>query len=471
MTAPPPGATSPAPSGAASAAPSPVPAGAPGATPPAPVAPAPPSGALRSALAGNPALDLLRPYPFERLRALLAPRRPPDGLAPINLSIGEPRHPTPAVLTDALTAALPGLASYPATRGGDALREAIAGWLVRRFRLGRVDPQTQVLPVTGSREALFAFAQAVIDPQAQSLVVVPNPGYQIYEGAALLAGAQLRYLPTTANNGFRMPWEDLSAADWARVRLVYACSPGNPTGHVMSLAEWAELFDLADRHDFLIAADECYSEIYFSEGAAPLGALEAAQRLGRGDFARLVSFSSLSKRSNAPGLRSGYVAGDARLIARFLAYRTYHGCAMGPATQAASIAAWNDEAHVVDNRQRYAAKFAYAQPRLITVLPAPMPDAAFYLWARTPGADTDYAAALYAEQNVLVLPGSFLGREDRGHNPGAGYVRLALVADAGDVATATDRILAHAGLPAGAGARVASANAVAPAITRISEPS
>jgi len=394
----------------------------------------------------NPALDLLRPYPFERLRSLLAPLTPPAHLAPINLSIGEPRHPTPAVLLDALSAALPGLASYPATRGSDALRAAIAAWLERRYDLPSVDPQTQVLPVTGSREALFSFAQAVIDPQARSLVLVPNPGYQIYEGAAFLAGAEPRYLPTTQENGFRMPWEAVSGHDWARVRLVYACSPGNPTGHVMSLAEWAELFDLADRHDFLVAADECYSEIYFDESCPPLGALQAAWQLGRTRFERLVSFSSLSKRSNAPGLRSGYVAGDARAIARFLAYRTYHGCAMGPAVQSASVAAWNDEAHVIDNRLRYAAKFAQAQPLITRALPVAMPDAAFYLWARTPEqlADTDYAAALYAEQNVTVLPGSFLGRDVDGHNPGAGYVRLALVADAPDVAEATARILAWA---------------------------
>lgn len=408
--------------------------------------PAAPSPALRF----NPALDLLRPYPFERLRGLLAGHTPPSHLAPINLSIGEPRHPTPAVLTQALAAALPGLANYPATRGSDALRAAIAGWLQRRYDLPALDPQTQVLPVTGSREALFAFAQAVIDPGAGSLVLVPNPGYQIYEGAALLAGAQLRYLPTTRHNGFRMPWADVSAADWQRVRLVYACSPGNPTGHVMSLAEWAELFDLADRHDFIVAADECYSEIYFDEARPPLGALQAAWQLGRTGFERLVSFSSLSKRSNAPGLRSGYVAGDARAMARLLSYRTYHGCAMGPAVQAASAAAWNDEAHVLDNRQRYARKFTATQPRIARALPVAMPDAAFYLWARTPegfpGGDTGYAADLYAAQNVMVLPGSFLGREVDGVNPGAGHVRLALVADEPDVAQACNRILAHAGL-------------------------
>jgi N-succinyldiaminopimelate aminotransferase len=399
----------------------------------------------------NPALGQLRPYPFERLRALLGPVQPPAGLAPINLSIGEPKHPTPAVLLNALEKALPSLSSYPATRGTDALRAAIAGWLARRYRLAAIDPQTQVLPVTGSREALFAFAQATVDPHAQSLVIMPNPGYQIYEGATLLAGAQPLYLPTTADGGWRMPFERVRAQDWARVRLVYACSPGNPGGHVMSLAEWQELFELADRHDFLIAADECYSEIYFDEERPPLGSLEAAQRLGRGDFARLVSFSSLSKRSNAPGLRSGFVAGDARVLERFLAYRTYHGCAMNPAVQAASIAAWNDEAHVLENRRRYAFKLAHAQPRIGAALPAEMPQASFYLWARTPGDDTAYAAALYAGQNVLVLPGSYLARTVDGHNPGAGYVRIALVAAEDEVAQAVERIRAHAGLAAGHG--------------------
>ncbi|SPE22232.1 N-succinyldiaminopimelate aminotransferase [Burkholderiales bacterium] len=392
----------------------------------------------------NPALELLRPYPFERLRALLAPLAPPPDRLPINLSIGEPKHPTPRVLLEALAGALPTLANYPATKGTDALREAIAGWLMRRYRLRRVDPQTQVLPVNGSREALFAFAQATIDAHGNALVLVPNPGYQIYEGAALLAGAQLRYLPTTRSGGWRMPLERVSAQDWQRVRLVYACSPGNPTGHVMSLQEWQELFALADRHDFLIAADECYSEIYFDEAQPPLGALEAAERLGRTGFARLVCFSSLSKRSNAPGLRSGFVAGDARALERFLAYRTYHGCAMSPATQAASIAAWNDESHVIDNRRRYAGKFAQAQPRISRVLPAAMPQAAFYLWAQTPGDDAHYASTLYAEQNVLVLPGSFLARTVEGTNPGAGYVRIALVADEAQVVAATERILAHA---------------------------
>jgi len=392
----------------------------------------------------NPALDVLRPYPFERLRALLAPLTLPPDRPLINLSIGEPKHPTPAVLLDALISALPTLSNYPATRGTDALRAAIAGWLMRRYALRHIDPQSQVLPVNGSREALFAFAQATIDARGHDLVLLPNPSYQIYEGAALLAGAQLRYLPTTASNEWRMPLERVTAQDWERVRLVYACSPGNPTGHVMSLQEWQELFELADRHDFLIAADECYSELYFDENRPPLGALEAAERLGRNGFSRLVCFSSLSKRSNAPGLRSGFVAGDARALERFLAYRTYHGCAMSPATQAASVAAWNDESHVIDNRRRYVRKFEQAQPQINRVLPAPMPQGAFYLWARTQGDDVQYASTLYAEQNVLVLPGSFLGRNADGNNPGAGYVRIALVAEEAEVLAATERILAHA---------------------------
>lgn len=391
----------------------------------------------------NPKLELLRPYPFERLRALVAGVKPPADLTPINFSIGEPKHATPAVLLKALADALPLVASYPATRGTDELRASIARWLARRYSLTRIDPQTQVLPVSGSREALFSFAQAAIDPRGDALVLVPNPGYQIYEGAALLAGAQLRYLPTTAEGGWRMPWERVAAEDWHRVRLVYTCSPGNPTGHVMTLGDWEELFELADRHDFLVAADECYSEIHFDESAPPLGALEAAQALGRDRYQRLVCFSSLSKRSNAPGLRSGFVAGDAAVLERFLAYRTYHGCAMGPAVQAASIAAWNDDGHVVENRRRYAASFARALPLVAPALPARMPQAAFYLWAQTPGDDTGYALELFAQQNVLVLPGSYLGRAVDGINPGAGYVRLALVAGEDEVAEGARRIGAH----------------------------
>jgi N-succinyldiaminopimelate aminotransferase len=294
--------------------------------------------------------------------------------------------------------------------------------------------------VTGSREALFAFAQAMLDARGSQRVVLPNPGYQIYEGAALLAGAQPLYLPVSADSAFRMPFERLGPEQWRQVRLVYACSPGNPTGAVMPLSDWRALFERADRHGFVIAADECYSEIYPDPQRPPLGALQAAAELGRTDFTGLVVFGSLSKRSNAPGLRSGYVAGDASLIAAFLRYRTYHGCAMNPAVQAASAAAWNDEAHVEENRRRYAAKFALAAPVIAPVLPTAIPDGGFYLWARTPGDDRQYARRLYAQYNVTVLPGSFLGREVDGVNPGAGFVRIALVAPEAQVAEAARRI-------------------------------
>jgi N-succinyldiaminopimelate aminotransferase len=388
----------------------------------------------------NPDLARLQPYPFERLRKVLEGVTPPPGLAPINLSIGEPRHPTPRFITEALIAALPALANYPLTAGEPALREAIAAWLTRRHGLARIDAGSEVLPVAGSREALFAFAQAVIDRSRPARVVSPNPFYQIYEGAALLAGAHPVFLPTTEANGYAMDFGRLSSALLDQVQLVYVCSPGNPTGRVMRLEEWQRLFDLADRHGFAIAADECYSEIYCDEAAPPLGALAAAQALGRSRYERLVVFGSLSKRSNVPGLRSGFVAGDAALIKPFLLYRTYHGAALGGAVQRASIAAWNDEAHVVENRRLYAEKFRIAQPLVARRLHAPLPEAAFYLWARTPIADTEYARRLYAEQGVTVLPGSYLSREADGHNPGAGHVRIALVASPAETTEAAERI-------------------------------
>lgn len=389
----------------------------------------------------NPDLDRLQPYPFERLRQLLAGERPPTNLAPINLSIGEPRHPTPEFILDAYRGALSGVANYPATVGSVELRETIAAWAQRRYQLQALDAATQVLPVTGTREALFAFAQAVVDRTRPAMVVSPNPFYQIYEGAALLAGAQPRYLPTTAETAYRMQFTRLSAADWSQVQLVYVCSPGNPTGRVMTLDDWRELFALADQHDFVIASDECYSEIYFDEAEPPLGGLQAAAQLGRGDYRRLLIFSSLSKRSNVPGMRSGFVAGDAEIVRRFLLYRTYHGCALSPPVQTASIAAWNDEAHVVDNRRAYARKFAEATPVIASRLACAVPDAAFYLWARTPtDDDADYARRLYAATHVTVLPGSYLSRTVDGGNPGRGHVRIALVASADDVAEAARRI-------------------------------
>jgi N-succinyldiaminopimelate aminotransferase len=393
----------------------------------------------------NPRLSRLQPYPFERLRQWYAGVAPNPALAPINLSIGEPRHPTPALVLDALAAGSPGLANYPTTIGAPALREAIATWLIRRHGLRTLDPKTQVLPVLGSREALFSFAQTVIDAsRAGATVLMPNPFYQIYEGAALLAGAEPYCINALAANGFAPAWRDVPDAVWARTQLVYVCSPDNPTGRVTTSDEWAHLFAMSDRHGFVIAADECYSEIYFDEAKPPLGALAVAQAQGRDGFPRLVSIGSLSKRSNAPGLRSGYAAGDASLLSAFHQYRTYHGSAMSAAVAAASIAAWRDEAHVVANRAEYAAKFAALQPKLAAVLPCAMPDAAFYLWARTPIDDAQFARSLLAEQAVTVLPGSFLARDAHGINPGQGYIRIALVAARDECAEAIDRIVRFA---------------------------
>ena len=393
----------------------------------------------------NPQLALLQPYPFERLRALFAEAAPGPRQTPISLSIGEPKHPTPQFIRDALCAASGGLANYPTTAGTPALREAIAAWLRRRHNLASLDSATQVLPVLGSREALFAFAQTVVDAsRVGATVVVPNPFYQIYEGAALLAGATPHYVNNLATRAYAPRFDQVAETILARTQLLYVCSPDNPTGRVMTQDEWRRLFELSDRHGFVIAADECYSEVYFDEAAPPLGALAAAQALGRDGYPRLVSFGSLSKRSNAPGLRSGYIAGDAALVKAFLLYRTYHGSAMSPAVAAASIAAWNDEGHVRANRALYAEKFAELQPRVDAVLPAARPDAAFYLWAKVPGDDTDFARRLYADEAVSVLPGSYLGREADGLNPGAGYVRIALVAQAAECAEGIERLIRFA---------------------------
>jgi N-succinyldiaminopimelate aminotransferase len=389
----------------------------------------------------NPLLDLLQPYPFQKLAALFKGVQANPDYKPVSLHIGEPKHTTPQFICDALTANLNGLANYPTTLGSDALRGSIAGWIARRYKLGTgsIDPKTQVVPVNGSREALFSFAQAVIDrSRANPVVVSPNPFYQIYEGAALLAGATPHFLNTVAENNFALNFDQLSEEVWQRTQLIYVCSPGNPNGHVMPLSEWKTLFEMSDRYGFVIAADECYSEIYFD--TPPLGALEAAQRLGRGDFRNLVIFSSLSKRSNVPGLRSGFVAGDAKILEKFTLYRTYHGCAMNPAVQAASIAAWNDEAHVAENRRLYQEKFSRVVEILKPVLPVVMPDASFYLWLRVPFADTTFAQELHRDYNVTVLPGSFLAREVRGTNPGENYVRIALVAPLDETLDAARRI-------------------------------
>ena len=388
----------------------------------------------------NPDLQRLQPYPFQKLAALFREVTPNKDYRPISLSIGEPKHATPQFIKDALTANLDGLANYPTTAGSDALRNAIATWLATRYGIPLPDAKAQVLPVNGSREALFAFAQAVIDRKKNNPVVVcPNPFYQIYEGAALLAGATPHFLNTLPQDNYALNFAQLPEAIWQRAQLVYVCSPGNPTGRVMPLQEWQMLFEMSDRYGFVIASDECYSEIYFGENK-PLGALQAAQQLRRGDYKNLVVFSSLSKRSNVPGMRSGFVAGDARVIEKFALYRTYHGSAMNPAIQAASIAAWNDEAHVAENRRLYAEKFARVLEILDPVLPVALPDAGFYLWIRTPMADTAFAQALYRDYNVAVLPGSFLARTAQEVNPGENFVRLALVANTEETVEAAQRI-------------------------------
>jgi N-succinyldiaminopimelate aminotransferase len=395
----------------------------------------------------NPLLARLHPYPFERLRALTADVVPNPAYAPIGLGIGEPRHATPALVKDALVAGLDGLARYPATAGEPALRTAIAGWVERRYG-ATLDPGRQLLPVNGSREALFALAQTVVDPtRANATVVCPNPFYQIYEGAALLAGARPYYVASDPARNFAADWASVPADVWAATQLLYVCSPGNPTGAVVPLEEWRTLFELADRHGFVIASDECYSEIWFRD-AAPLGGLEASQRLGRKDFRNLVMLTSLSKRSNVPGMRSGFVAGDAAILEPFLLYRTYHGSAMSPAVQRASIAAWGDEAHVEANRQLYREKFAAVTPLLAEVLDVALPDAGFYLWAKVPGGDdVAFARGLLAQYNVTVLPGSLLAREAQGGNPGAGRVRLALVAGLPECLEAARRIVAYVRSP------------------------
>ncbi len=422
----------------------------------------------------NPLLEQLQPYPFERLRQLFANVAPNPAYRPISLGIGEPQHPTPAFIKDSLDAAVrstpSGLAAYPATGGALKLREAFAAWLQRRYRL-TLDPATQMLPVNGSREALFALAQTVINPgtggaangqgdntqNTQPWVVCPNPFYQIYEGAAILSGARPWFVPAVASKNFAADWDSVPEPVWASTQLLFVCSPGNPTGAVMPLDEWQKLFALSDRHGFVIASDECYSEIYFKE-APPLGGLEAAAKLGRKNFKNLISFTSLSKRSNVPGMRSGFVAGDAAIIKQFLLYRTYHGSAMSPVVQSASAAAWSDEQHVVENRGMYRQKFAQVTPVLASVLDVALPDAGFYLWASVPakkdgvtatvGDDVGFARELFALYNVTVLPGSYLARDGslldprvKAHNPGAGRIRMALVAETAECLEAAQRIV------------------------------
>ena len=387
----------------------------------------------------NPLLERLQPYPFERLRALFAGISPNSGLSPVNLSIGEPKHPTPDVLKNALKEHLDGLAVYPATLGLPELRQAISGWISRRYGIA-ASAETQVLPALGSREALFSFAQVVLDPaESDALVVSPNPFYQIYEGAALLGGAQPHYLPLQSSG--QCDYAAVPAAIWQKTRLVYVCTPGNPTGAVLSQQQWNVLFEASDRYGFVIAADECYSEIYLDENNPPLGALQASVAAGRPDFRRLVVFSSLSKRSNAPGLRSGFVAGDENLLKQFLKYRTYHGSAMSTTVQLASAAAWNDDEHVRENRSQYLSKFKAMLPLLQKRFEVGMPEAGFYLWLKVPGCDQRFCQLALQQMNVTLLPGSFLARTVDGVNPGAGFVRIALVAPLQDCITAAERLV------------------------------
>ena len=402
----------------------------------------------------NPLLTKLQPYPFERLKQLFQSVTPNPAFKPISLGIGEPKHATPEFIKTALSGALNGLAAYPATAGEPALREVFAAWLLKRYAL-TVNPATQVLPVNGSREALFAFTQVIVDPTKATvvngvtqlpIVVCPNPFYQIYEGAALLAGAEPYYVNSDPARNFGVDWDKVPTEIWERTQMIFVCSPGNPAGAVMPLDEWEKLFTLSDRYGFVIASDECYSEIYFQDGVpAPLGGLEAAYKLGRTDFKNIVSFTSLSKRSNVPGMRSGFVAGDAAIMKQFALYRTYHGSAMSLVVQAASKAAWSDEEHVIANRALYRDKFMQVTPLLAEVLEVALPDAGFYLWAKIPIHlkldDAAFAKALLEQYNVTVLPGSYLARETNGINPGDNFIRMALVATTEECVEAAQRIV------------------------------
>ncbi len=390
----------------------------------------------------NPDLNRLQPYPFEKLAALKAGATPPAELPHIALSIGEPKHAAPPFVAETIIDQLHGLSNYPTTKGSLALRQTIGRWLINRFQLpaASIDAERNILPVNGTREALFAFAQAVVDRSSQPLVVMPNPFYQIYEGAALLAGAEPWFLNTTVENGYLPDFDAVPTDVWQRCQLLYICTPGNPTGRVIERETLKKLIQLAQQHDFIIASDECYSELYPDENNPPVGLLQAAAEMGLDDYRRCVVFHSLSKRSNLPGMRSGFVAGDAEVLKKFLLYRTYHGCAMTPYHQAASISAWSDESHVLLNRDLYRAKFKAVLEILGDVMQVKQPDASFYLWPQTPIADTEFARRLFAEQNVTVLPGSYLSREAHGINPGQNHIRLALVAPLEECVEAATRI-------------------------------
>lgn len=390
----------------------------------------------------NPDLFRLQPYPFEKLASLKAGLNPPSHVAHIALSLGEPRHATPGFLVEEVITHLHGLASYPTTRGLDALRETICNWLSRRFELrpDSLDPARHALPVNGTREALFAFAQCVVDRRDDAVVMMPNPFYQIYEGAALLAGAEPYYVNCMPDTAFLPDFEAVPETVWQRCQLLYLCSPGNPTGAVLDMTTLQELIEIAETYEFVIAADECYSEIYLDEEAPPPGLLTAAAAMGNDDFRRCVVFHSLSKRSNVPGLRSGFVAGDPTIIGQFLRYRTYHGCSMPLPTQAASTLAWRDEEHVIGNRQQYREKFHAVTDILDPILDIELPAGGFYLWPQTPGDDREFTRGLYVQENVTVLPGSFLARTAHDVNPGRQRVRIALVAPYDECVEAAWRI-------------------------------
>ena len=390
----------------------------------------------------NPDLDKLHPYPFEKLAKLKAGVNPDANIKHIALSIGEPKHEAPGFVLDKLAEQLNAVSAYPLTKGIPELRQSITGWLTKRFNLpsDSLDPEQHIIPVNGTREALFAFAQAVINRDSNPLIVMPNPFYQIYEGAAYLAGAEPFYLNTTAENNYLPNFDSVSDETWQRCQLLYICSPGNPTGAVTDKATLKKLIKLAEQYDFIIASDECYSEIYFDEGNPPVGLLEAAAEMGNTEYSRCVVFHSLSKRSNLPGLRSGFVAGDKTVLNKFLKYRTYHGCAMPVHHQYASISAWNDESHVEENRRIYQKKFNDVLEILSPVLDVQKPDASFYLWAKTPGSDEDFARDLFEQKNITVLPGSYLSREVNGINPGRNHVRMALVASYDECIAAAQRI-------------------------------
>ncbi|WP_375171207.1 succinyldiaminopimelate transaminase [Marinobacter sp.] len=391
----------------------------------------------------NPNLDKLHPYPFEKLAKLKAGIEPPTQLRPISLGIGEPKHPSPAFVKQVIADNLDKLANYPTTKGSEELRQAISEWATRRFDLtpGSLTAAEHIVPVNGTREGIFSLVQSVVASHGAAKVVSPNPFYQVYEGAALLAGATPVYLPCDGSNGFIPDFEAVPEAVWQDCQILFLCSPGNPSGTVIPRDTLTRVIELADRHDFIVASDECYSELYPNEDQPPEGLLQACAAMGRDDFARCVVFHSLSKRSNLPGLRSGFVAGDAAILKGYLKYRTYHGCAMPLHNQLASIAAWQDEDHVRENRAAYRAKFEAVVPILREVMDVDFPDAGFYLWPVTPLDDETFARELSAQQNVHVLPGRYLSRTVDGHNPGENRVRMALVAPLEECVEAANRIV------------------------------